>query len=383
MTHLQLFKIRTGRRCLCAALMLCSLALVGEPNKEKDLQAVQAEIKELKVWLESAKGQKSKLESQLMRNEKNLSDLSQKIQNAEKALNQEESRLKKLKRQGAHLNSQLLEYETRLAKQLELAYRWRPTGFLKMALSADSPAVAARKMRYLSYLNEARIADIEAYRATLTDVRALETEVNQSVTSIRTEKLQLEAHRQKARTQKSQRADVLAKLKQTIANKDQALQQRETQRKRLEALVAKVERVLEQYPHPDQTQSFTQRKGLLPIPTNGQLVQGYDQGLPHEGRGWLIRGHEGTPVKAIHHGRIVFSDWLRGYGMLVIIDHGQGYMTLYARNQSLLKTEGEWVSAGEAIATMGRSGGYDTPSLYFEIRHKGKPVNPRRWMASK
>jgi len=133
---------------------------------------------------------------------------------------------------------------------------------------------------------------------------------------------------------------------------------------------------------PENSASFASLKGKLPWPTDGRVLRNY--GTPRVSdkmrwQGLLIGGNEGSPVRAVHHGRIVFSDYLRGQGLLLIIDHGAGYLTLYAHNQALYKELGEWVEAGELVAALGNSGGQQTAALYFELRHNGEPTNPKRW----
>ena len=121
-------------------------------------------------------------------------------------------------------------------------------------------------------------------------------------------------------------------------------------------------------------------KGRLSWPSRGKQIRRY--GSLNQGQrstGVLIAGTEGNDINSIHHGRVVYSDWLRGFGLLLIIDHGKGYMSLYGYNQALYKDVGDWVEANETIATLGQSGGQKQPALYFELRHQGKPVNPRRW----
>ena len=128
---------------------------------------------------------------------------------------------------------------------------------------------------------------------------------------------------------------------------------------------------------------FRDMRGKLPRPIAGRILKAYgnrmDDGKSRR-EGWQISTTEGAGVKAVHHGRIVFADWLRGFGLLIIVDHGKGYLSLYAHNQSLLKDVGNWVNAGDVIATAGRSGGLSSATLYFEIRHQGRPQDPAVWV---
>ena len=133
---------------------------------------------------------------------------------------------------------------------------------------------------------------------------------------------------------------------------------------------------------PENYQAFKDAKGKMPWPVPGRASARFGNSRNQGKMRWqgvLIPGKAGTPVNAIHHGRVVYADWLRGMGLLLIIDHGDGYMSLYAHNQTLLREVGEWVTADTAISTMGNTGGLDRPALYFEIRHKAKPTDPAKW----
>jgi len=136
---------------------------------------------------------------------------------------------------------------------------------------------------------------------------------------------------------------------------------------------------------PAPSQPFAKQRGKMRWPIKGKLSHrfGSQRNAEMKWDGWLLNANEGVAVKAIHHGRVVFSDYLRGYGMLIIIDHGDSYMSLYAHNQVLLKETGDWVTADESVAKVGNSGGRIEHALYFEIRHNGKPTNPKHWLASR
>jgi septal ring factor EnvC (AmiA/AmiB activator) len=132
----------------------------------------------------------------------------------------------------------------------------------------------------------------------------------------------------------------------------------------------------------EDAQPFGTRRGRLPMPLLGSLDSGFGGTLPdgRRSQGWLLGARPGTHVTAVAPGRVAFADWLKGYGLIVILDHGDGYMSLYAQNDSLMKEVGDWVSRGEALAGVGSSGGQDRPALYFELRHNGRPINPKDWI---
>ena len=152
---------------------------------------------------------------------------------------------------------------------------------------------------------------------------------------------------------------------------------------RLEALLLEVERAISELELPDESSPFKAQKAKLPWPARGKVVESYGSRLAQgklRSNGIRISANLNAEVKAVHYGRVVFSDWLRGFGLIIIIDHGEGYLSLYGNNNSLLLDVGDWASPGETIAYAGNSGGRNQSSLYFEIRRNGKPLNPKKWL---
>jgi murein hydrolase activator len=174
----------------------------------------------------------------------------------------------------------------------------------------------------------------------------------------------------------------VAKLNESIAGKGAELKKLERDQQELQELLDAIEEAVVNLRVPDNYQPFKSAKGKMPWPVPGRASHRFGNSR-NEGKmrwqGVRIPGKAGTPVKSIHHGRVVYADWLRGMGLLIIVDHGDGYMSLYAHNETLLKDVGEWVTAETPISTVGDTGGLDRPALYFEIRHKGKPTNPAGW----
>ncbi|MEE8429334.1 MAG: peptidoglycan DD-metalloendopeptidase family protein [Gammaproteobacteria bacterium] len=180
------------------------------------------------------------------------------------------------------------------------------------------------------------------------------------------------------------RAEVLAQLKKQIRRKDREMRQLKIDEQRLQELIDNISEALAASASEMADQiSFAKRKGRLQWPVNGKLVTRYGQDRnvgDLKWRGVLIRAPEGSDVYAVSQGRVAFADWLRGFGLLIILEHGDGYMSLYGYNQLLHKEVGDWVSGGELISNVGVSGGQTEPGLYFELRHKGRPVNPAAWL---
>lgn len=238
----------------------------------------------------------------------------------------------------------------------------------------------------MAYYNAALLNDrqhqIESYQHTIEALQALEPQITQQAQKLTQSQGQLTRQHQKLKTTQSERQKTLARLNATIDAKDQQLQKSEADRSHLEKILAEVVRQLSDVALGMPGQPFSARKGKMGWPTLGNMRAKFGSARAGNRLRWqgvLIGAPEGREVKAIHQGRVVFSEYMRGQGMLMIIDHGDGYLTLYAHNQILYKETGEWVTAGDVIARVGNSGGQEQANLYFEIRHQGKPVNPAIW----
>ncbi len=180
---------------------------------------------------------------------------------------------------------------------------------------------------------------------------------------------------------------MLNELSNKIKNQENTLSSLENSRGRIENLLKSLGELLADIPsNPSVKQPFVAQKGKLPWPATGSFLSKFGQSKNQGDLKWngvLIKADFGAPIKVVSHGRVAFSDWLQGFGFITIIDHGDGYMSLYGNSESLLKQTGDWVSAGDVIATAGDSGGQPQSGVYFEIRSRGKPVNPAKWCNSK
>ena len=236
-------------------------------------------------------------------------------------------------------------------------------------------------MRYYDYVLEARALKFDEYTKTITRLNQVEPEINQTVDNLQQIRKGLERKHGQLLSQREQRELTLKRLRSVIRTKDDELRILEKNRGELEKLIAAVEDLINDLPIPNDYQPFNKLKGKLPWPVKGKVANRF--GSTRKGKvkwdGLLINASQGTPVKAIHQGRVIFADWLRGQGLLIIIDHSDGYMSLYAHNEVLFKEPGEWVQTGDVIAKVGNSGGRKSAGLYFEIRHRGKPSSPKRW----
>jgi septal ring factor EnvC (AmiA/AmiB activator) len=254
---------------------------------------------------------------------------------------------------------------------------------LRVALSGEDPAAVARTLHYASYLTRAAAAILGDYRAAIAEAERLAREAETRRERLKALQAASRADRESMLAERRERRRVLA---------DVALQLRKSRKeiKVLRADAARLARLVDGLTHLLQPQArkepFSKLRGRLSLPVRGELITRF--GAPRgaagtEAKGVFIRAPEGRPVRAIAGGQVVYAEWMRGFGNLLILDHGEAYLSIYANNESLLKQVGDVVALGEAVATTGASGGNEETGLYFELRHLGRAFDPLRWVKLK
>jgi len=374
------------RIVLLFSLLISQLMQVSWADEEADLAQLQQEIDKLQQWLKDTESEHDKLNQKLRISDEKIGALAKKIDDTRSLLNEERSRLKKLQAEQSQLRFLKSEQKQQLAKQLTGAQKIGNQGSIKVLLNQDDPQQISRMLKYYEYFNQARMESIQTLITNLKRLNNIESEIlAQQNKLIKTENSLLKKNKQ-LNSEKKQHKKLLASLEKRRQQKSSDLSQKQKDQKRLQQLITEVATLLVNSTRKQDARPIRSLKGKLPRPTKGRIVKAfgnYNAQARSKWQGWLIKGYEGSAITAVHHGRIVFSDWLRGFGLLLIVDHGDGYLSLYARNQSLLKSVGDWVYQGENIATLGSSGGFKEPRLYFEIRHKGKPQDPAAWLSRK
>jgi septal ring factor EnvC (AmiA/AmiB activator) len=365
------------------SLFISPLTQVSFADEQADLARLQQEISKLQSWLKETESEHDNLSEAFKESDKKIGGIAKKIDETRTLLNQERSRLKKLQAEQSQLRTLKAEQKQQLAKQLGGAQKLGNQGSLKVLLNQDDPQKISRILKYYEYFNKARMESIQTLIVNLKRLNNIENEIlTQQNKLIKTEKALLKKNTQ-LNSEKQQHKKLLVRLEARRKEKSNDLSQKQKDQKRLQQLINEVATLLDNSVRKQDARPIRSLKGTLPRPAKGRIVKAFGNKNSHarnKWQGWLIKGYEGSPINAIHHGRIVFSDWLRGFGLLLIVDHGDGYLSLYARNQTLLKSVGDWVYQGENIATLGSSGGFKEPSLYFEIRQKGKPQDPAAWL---
>jgi septal ring factor EnvC (AmiA/AmiB activator) len=364
-------------------LLISQLTQVGFADEQADLAKLQQEINKLQAWLKETESEHDKLSTALQESDKKIGGIAKKIDETRTLLNEERSRLKKLQAEQSQLRVLKAEQKQQLAKQLSGAQKLGNQGSIKVLLNQDDPQQISRMLKYYEYFNHARMESIQTLIVNLKRLDNIENEIlSQQNKLIKTENSLLKKNKE-FNNEKKQHKNLLASLDARRREKSNDLSQKQKDQKRLQKLINEVATLLDNSVRKQDARPIRSLKGKLPRPTKGSIVKAFGNSnseARNKWQGWLMKGYEGSAITAVHHGRIVFSDWLRGFGLLLIIDHGDGYLSLYARNQSLLKSVGDWVYQGENIATLGSSGGFKEPRLYFEIRHKGKPQDPAAWL---
>jgi septal ring factor EnvC (AmiA/AmiB activator) len=290
--------------------------------------------------------------------------------------------LEMLKRQRENYLSSLDERMAQLSEQVRSAYQMSSQSRIKLVLNQDDPAHLGRMLAYYDYLNRAQVEKISALRGALTTLDGMQQSIDRELLRIENVQNEQRAVLNELNQQREERNVLLAQLASQINNEESRLQELEQNRQDLEALLERLSDVLADIPADLGSRvGIARQKGRLQPPVKGPVRHAFGQrragGLHWQG--WLIGVKTGTEVKAVAYGRVAFADWLRGYGLLMIIDHGQGYLSLYGHNESLLREAGAWVEPGEIISVVGSNPGSDQ-GLYFELRKNGKAVDPAPWL---
>ena len=366
---------------LLALLALGLWPLPGIVDDEAELKALREQIQTLQRSLAQKQGQRDKTNRELSRFERQIGEASRKLTDLKTRRQglQEKQQVLEARMTGAE--SSLDRQRSALARQLRASYVTGRQENLRLLLSQESPASLGRMVVYYDYLNRARSNRINRFRDRVEELAGMRRENNRLVEETRSLEEQQQAALISLESARADRATVLASLTTEISKSGSQLQRLQAQEQELAELVLELQALLQDLPA-DSESRFSQVQGQLFWPVEGRLEQDYGQ--PKAGNltwnGVLLAATRGETVRALFHGRIVFADWLAGMGLLVVIDHGEGYMSLYGHNEAVLKEPGDWVGPGERIALVGDSGGLPEPALYLEIRRDGIPQNPRRWI---
>jgi len=359
-----------------------TLAQHDEEETREKLQELEADIKSITEEMSDASSRQTELQQQLRQAEVELGTLQRQISENQQALESSAEELVTLQEKEAELAQARDKQQARIAQELKTAWQMGRQGEIKILLNQENPHTVARSLGYYRYFFKARNTLLEQYRATLRELAELQQRIDSTQADLAARGETLKQQLTDLTAAQAKRKLAMEELNTNISSISAQLKQKEQDRKQLEEVLRAIEEAVVELELPSNFASFQSAKSQMPWPVEGKPGNQFDRPRNDGKMRWqgvTLPAKEGTTVKAIHHGRVVYADWLRGSGLLLIVDHGDGYMSLYAHNESLLREVGEWVTVGTPISTVGNSGGEEQSALYFEIRHNGKPTNPANW----
>lgn len=388
-------QLRIGKfSMLSVFIMLMHTPLAHAQNQDnetrKELSKIQQEIAQQKVAISSVNKKRQQLENQLKKDDLAIAKVAKALNNTNEQITNTQSSIDQLAKEVSQLDRQKQQQEKALATQLRAAYSSGHHDYLKLLLSQDETKDVQRTITYYQYLNKARIEHIDEFKQTIDDLAA-KTQLQQQQKLALIESKETQAQQKKSlEASNTERKKTVAALSNELLSSKQQLAKLIAEENNLVVALeklAKAAREAELAAKRAKEKQAMELAGLktlkrkLQWPVKGRLSHSF--GSQKHGylkwKGVLLSAPVGREVKTIHNGTVLFSDWLKGYGLVTVVDHGNGYMSLYGHNQTLLKNVGDRVETGEPIALVGQSGGQSQAGLYFEIRHQGKAVNPKLW----
>ena len=369
----------------CCLLLLISAGLSAnsEQQVQQRMQQLQSDIGSLQAWLNKAQSQASDLQKQLRSNEQNISSLRKAIKQNQQSSKKSVSRLTKLQQQSSHFQDALSEQYQQLSNQLKSQYQQGQNSAGNLLLSLENPSTLARNIAYYQYLNQASANQMAVYRQTLNSLALVQQEQADLTLELQQHAKQLQEQTQHLTQAKTKLATNLNQLKNKQASKAQRLSSAKADQIQAQELLEQIQVAIAKANIQVADTPLADAKGKLPWPLKGKVLNRFgasQSAYPLSQQGWLIATPEGSDVVAIHGGQVVFSDWLKGYGLVIIIDHGDSFLSLYGQNQALYLSVGDYAAAQQLIASSGKSGGNTQAALYFSLRKQGKPLNPKQWL---
>lgn len=364
-------------------LVFCGLYLSVSLAAEQDTQLlkVQEKIKNVSSKLSTLKKQEDKAQNKLKHIEQQYGEILKRVHRLGVQLKEKKQRIKEIKKDISEQEEWLDGQEKQIEGQVKAAYILGKQEPLKLLLSQENIGKASRIMRYYYYFNKDRVNQIQQINNSLQLLKGLEKEKQQELQLVSELAVEQKSKQKTLVKTKYERKQLLKAIKKDFKTQKYKLSKLKKNAQELKGLVNSL-RLEKRRPIGDVKSAlpFRHLKAKLPWPVKGKIIKYFgSRRADSQWNGVLISAKEGTKVKAIAAGQVVYADWFKGYGLLVIVKHDKDYMSLYAYNESLYQTKGDWVSAGDVVAMVGKSGGRDKPALYFEIRKRDKATNPAKW----
>ena len=352
-------------------------------RKQADLNNLQSKILKLKQIIDVKEDSKSRYTKQLKKIEKNIAKVNRKARVSKKEIADKRAELKKLSRSRNRHQQQLSQENDLLAKQVYTAFTLGRQEKVKLLFSQKNPAELQRNLVYYQYFSNARADLITTVKRSIDKILEAEASIKKTRKDLQKSLGLLETQKAQLVKDSGKRKSVISSLDKQLKKQGGNLSRLKDEAEQLQKLIGSIQDILTETPDPElEGKPFAQLRGKLAWPLKGDIKKLFGRHKPLSDLRWqgiMIYAPAGEHVRAVSRGRIAFADWLRGLGNLIIIDHGNSYLSLYGHNESLFKSAGEWVEAGDIISSIGNSGGQQKSGLYFEIRKKGKPQNPTKW----
>jgi len=392
-----------GIRCLIAfALAIAAAGASGAAPPGDELKALRAKLEALKRDIAKGEDSRNEAADQLKASEQAISEASRRLAELAAERRDADQRLTEIGTRIRALESHLADQQGLAARLIHKQYTAKPSGPFALIASGQDPNEIARTLVYLGYVAQARRGLLDGLKSDRDALQALHEEAAKRRQEIAAIHAGQTAETKRLEAERLNRKTMLAKISSQLDRQRREVGTLQRDERRLARLVEELTRMLaarkppaparvpqpaRERPSDAQPQAegtaFQQLKGRLLAPIKGELVGRFGSPRSDSGLSWrglFIQAPAGRDVKAVAAGRVVFADWLRGFGNLLILDHGDGFMSLYGNNETLLGRLGDPVRAGDTVATTGSSGGNTSTGLYFELRHQGKPFDPAGWI---
>jgi len=363
---------------LLSSFSFLAVAQQSTASARKELESLQQEIKQTERQRRDQRQKLKKAEAQLKVADSALAQAADAVVQQQAKITELKKQQQQLDEQAQVLEQQRQQQQVLLAAQVKAAYQVGGHDYTQLLLNQQDAVKLERTLTYYQYFNNARMQQLLALKATVAELDVLKQQTAANQLEQQQRLAQLTSQQEELATARQSQQQSVKELAALLSNQQEQLAYLRTNEKSLQDTLAKLKAAAANR----RLVSSTGKAGNLPWPVQGNIAQQF--GAKHGGgmtaSGLIIEARAGTAVKAVANGQVIYADWLKGYGWVAVIDHGNGLMSLYGHNQTLLKTPGESVRVGDPIALVGQSGGQDQPGLYFEIRQKGSAVNPLRWL---
>mgnify|MGYP001194967038 FL=1 len=361
----------------------------ANPNSEKleiKLDELNKELLAFRSFLSNTEASASEAEKLLRSSEKELNILVNRIEKKKKSIKNNKSTVKLLEKKRRMLVEKR-DLQAKIVKeQIRLEYQRRDFDYLKFLLSQEEPVKLSRMNRYFQSLNNARLDQMNRLRVSIDQTKRVEQDLQEYVSEIATDIKQLALEQTSLQQKREEKKKIAREFQLEIEKTRQKIVNIEENKETLIDFLSEFRSKERKNEQSWNTEQFSEMKGKLEMPVDGKILHNFgdNRGTGElKWQGLFIEGERGSPVRSVYPGTVIFSDWFRGLGLLIIIKHGDGFMSLYAHNETLKKEAGDIVSPNDLIATIGNSGGQQKTGVYFEIRVQGKASNPKDWLAEK